>query len=79
MSVVEDVRTVIQDLVAPDLKAIAERLKAMEAINEARHKEMIAKIETATTIQTARYDAIMKALDIDKRLEKIEAKQAAVA
>ncbi len=78
-SVVEDVRKVVQDLVAPDLKAIAERLKAMEAINEARHHEMLAKIETATTIQTARYEAIMKSLDIDKRLEKIEARQAVPA
>lgn len=72
MSVVEDVRHVVQDLVAPDLKAIAERLKAAEAIAEARHNELLAKPETANAIQTARYDAIMRALDIDKRLEAIE-------
>lgn len=72
MSVVEDVRHVVQDLVAPDLKAIAERLKAAEAIAEARHNELLAKLETANAIQTARYDAIMRALDIDKRLEAIE-------
>jgi uncharacterized protein YqgV (UPF0045/DUF77 family) len=90
MSVVEDLRKVIQDLVAPDLKALAEklnvmdrsiehRLKAIETIAEARHNELLAKIETSNTIHTARYDTIMKALDIDKRLEKIEAKQTAQA
>ncbi len=83
MGAVEDTRKVIQDLIAPDLKAIAVRLEAVEAIAEARHKELLARLETmeskieaSSTIQTARYDAIMKALDIDKRLEKIEARQA---
>jgi hypothetical protein len=92
MSVVEDVRKAmaIQDLVAPDLKAINERLKSIEtvsnerfkaidAVAEARHNELLAKIETSNTIHTARYDTIIKTLDIDKRLEKIEARQTAVA
>ena len=79
MSVVEDVRHVVQDLVALDLKAIAERLKAAEAIAEARHNELLAKLETANAIQTARYVAILRALDIDKRLEAIERGQRKVA
>lgn len=81
MSVVEDVRHVVQDLIAPDLKAIAERLKAAEAIAEARHNELLAKLETANAIQTetARYDAIMRALDIDKCLEAVERGQRKVA
>ena len=74
----EDVRKVIQHLVAPD-KAIEAKLGAIEAAGEARHNELFAKIETFTTIQTARYEVIMKALDIDKRLEKIEAKRSATA
>lgn len=86
MSVVEDVRKIIQDLVSPDLKAIAAKVDAMEAISVARHNELLArieavesKIETSSTIHTARYEAIMKALDIDKRLEKVEARQSSVA
>jgi hypothetical protein len=77
MSVVEDVRKVAQDLAASDLKAIAVKLEVMEAIAQARHNELLAKIETATTIETARYDAILWALDIERRLQRIEARQTA--
>jgi len=46
------------------------RLKAAEALAESRHQQLLAKLETSNTIYTARYESIMmKALDIDKRLE----------
>jgi len=75
MCAVDDVRKIVQDLVAPDLKAIAERQTAQDLIAAARHNELLAKLETSNTIHTARYEAIMKALDIDRRLERIEARE----
>jgi hypothetical protein len=86
MSIVEDVRKGIQDVLAPDIKAIDARLTALDAgvkegfasserVAAARHELILAELRTAKTIADSRHEAILKALDIDKRLEKIEAKQ----
>lgn len=90
MSVVEDVRKALQDVLAPDLKALDAKFTALEnAIKEgfssservsaARHELILAELRTAKAIADSRYEAILRALDIDKRLEKIEARQTAVA
>ena len=87
MSVVEDVRKGIQDVLAPDMKALDARLTALDAavkegfasaerVAAARHELLLAELKTAKTIADSRHDAIIKALDIDKRLEKLEGKQA---
>jgi hypothetical protein len=87
MSVIGDVRSVIQDLVSPDLKAtvakldgitslMETRLKAQDEIAAARHSELLAKLETFNAQHTARYDTIMKSLDVDARLKALEAKDA---
>jgi hypothetical protein len=86
MSIVEDVRKGIQDVLAPDIKAIDARLTALDAavkegfasserVAVARHELIVAELRTAKTIADSRHEAILKALDIDKPLEKIEAKQ----
>ena len=86
MSVVEDVRKGIQDVFAPDIKAIDARLTVLDAavkegfasperVAAARHELILAELKTAKTIADSRHDAIIKALDIDKRLEKLEGKQ----
>jgi ERCC4-type nuclease len=88
MSEIAELRKVFQDLVAPDLKAIQADLSSLkssvdkqfasvEAIAQARNATLLAKLETMEAIQNARHEAIMKALDIDKRLERIEAREAA--
>jgi ERCC4-type nuclease len=88
MSEIAELRKVFQDLVAPDLKAIQADLSSLrssvdkqfasvEAIAQARNATLLAKLETLEAIQNARHEAIMKALDIDKRLERIEAREAA--
>ena len=46
MNVAEDAREMGQDLVMLELRRITERLKTSEAINEAHHGEVLAKIET---------------------------------
>jgi len=90
MSVVEDVRKSIQDVLAPDIKAIDARLTALDAavkegfasaepVAAARHELILAELKTAKTIADSRHDAIIGALDIDKRLEKLEGKQAVSA
>ena len=90
MSVVEDVRKGIQDVLAPDIKAIDARLTALDAavkagfasaerVAAARHELILAELKTAKTIADSRHNAIVKALDIDKRLEKLEGKQAVSA
>lgn len=90
MSVVEDVRKGVQDVLAPDIKAIDARLTALDAavregfasaerVAAARHELILAELKTAKTIADSRHDAIVKALDIDKRLERLEGKQAVSA
>lgn len=90
MSVVEDVRKGIQDVLASDIKAIGARLTALDAtvkegfasaerVAAARHELILAELKTAKTIADSRHDAILRALDIDKRLEKLEGKQAVSA
>jgi len=70
MSVVEDVRQLIQDLVAPDLKAIEARLSALEkkvdeneSRAERRHGEVLNAIHQVTN-----YTSVLE------RLSRLEAK-----
>ena len=64
--------------------SIDKRFDAVDALEQARYATLIAKIEAIRTefasteaISSARHDAILKALDIDKRLERVKARQAA--
>jgi hypothetical protein len=90
MSEIAEVRKIFQDLIAPDVKSVSTDLAALknsidkqfgaaEALAQARFATTLAKLETMEAVQTARHEAIIKALDIDKRLERIEARQAATA
>ena len=81
MSVVEDVRKGIQDVLAPDIKAIDARLTVLDAAVKAglASAERVAAARHELILADSRHDAIVKALDIDKRLEKLEGKQAVSA
>jgi hypothetical protein len=68
LSVYDDIKKALQDLLAPDikeikgdLKAVNARLDAMEKIDEMR----FAAIDR-------RFDAVMRELAIDKRIERLE-------
>jgi hypothetical protein len=44
----------------------------------ARHELILAELRNAKAIADSRHETILRALDIDKRQEKIEARQSAV-
>jgi hypothetical protein len=88
MSEVAKLRKVFQDLVAPGSEGVQAELNnlkistdkpfaGVEAIAQARNATLLAKLETMEGIQNARHESVVKALDIDKRLERIEAREAA--
>jgi hypothetical protein len=79
MGNVEDLRKVVQDLVAPDLKALAVRVEALEKsmrdkfasaedLARARHETVLASI-------AASHASIMGALEMEKRISKLETLQ----
>lgn len=73
MSVVEDVRQVLQDFLAPELRAVAVRIDALEKVMNARFEANDVRLESIQKeIQT-----LVKSLDIDRRLAALEAKQVA--
>jgi hypothetical protein len=58
MSVVEDVRQIIQDFLAPELRAIAARQDRQDKIGEARHNELLARLQALqNTVDAKRRDA----------------------
>ena len=81
MGVVDDVRKPLQDVVAPDLKALQVEVKEgfasvdkqfvlVEKVAAIRHELLLAELRNAQVIAESRHEAILKALDIDKRLER---------
>ena len=108
MSVIDDTRKVLQDVIAPDLKAINVRLDAVERVvnlrfeqidkrfeqidkrfeqmdkrmderfaqNEkltlAKFDQLLARIELLTSVVTANHESEMNAMDLNRRMERIE-------
>lgn len=79
MSVVEDVRQVIQDFLAPELRAISARLDAQDKVIDARFNEVLARIQALQNIVTLNDLEQRQALakmyqdfQFDKRLTGIE-------
>ena len=71
MSVLDDFRKVLQDFLAPELRAITaqlnsidSRLNARDKIAEARHNEILVRV-----------DSLKTSFEVDKRLEKLETKE----
>jgi len=91
---VEDVRKALQDVLAPNLKALQVEVKegfasvdkqlaavkdgfaSVEKVAAIRHELVLAELRNARVIAESWHEAILKALDIDKRLERVEARQA---
>ena len=80
MGAVEDLRKALQDVVAPDLKALQVEVKegfaSVERVAAIRHELLMAELRSALAIAESRHEAILKALDIDRRLARVEAQQA---
>ncbi len=64
MSVVEDVRKVLQDFLAPELREIRGQLAAMEEINRIRHENLVQRLEQ-----------IQQSFAFDKRISNLEAEK----
>jgi hypothetical protein len=45
MSVIEDVRQVLQDFISPELRALSVRMDSLEKVVDARHNEIMANFE----------------------------------
>jgi hypothetical protein len=72
MGVVEDVRQVLQDFLAPELReirgqfaAIDKRLDAMEEVNRVRYEAVIQRLELIQ--QSFAFDRRISSLEEDKR------------
>ena len=94
MGAIEDVRKTLQDIVAPDLKALQVEVRegflsadkqfasvkdgfaSVEKPAAIRHDLLLAELRNALAIAESRHEAILKALDLDRRLERVEARQA---
>jgi hypothetical protein len=79
MSVIDDFRKVLQDFLAPELRAVNARLDAIEKVSEARHSEVLARFASEKTAADARHNELLARLDglqrffeLDKRVEKLE-------
>jgi predicted nuclease with TOPRIM domain len=71
MSMVEDVRQVIQDFLAPELRAMSVRFDALEKIMEARFKEMDSRFEEMDS-RFKEIDSRFK--EIDSRFKEIDSR-----
>ena len=80
MGAIEDVRKVIQHLVAPKLKSLKEQIKGIDERSKLRDEALSAKIDSKFDLLVAKietnHQAMIFALNIDKRVEAIERKVA---
>ena len=75
MSMVEDVRQVIQDFLAPELRAIIARLDAQDKIAESRYREQIKVTESASREVKARFGEMeARFREVLIRMQAIESK-----
>jgi hypothetical protein len=79
MGNVEDVRKVIQDFVAPDMKAISARIDALEKGMNLRftsaEQMAAARQETVMAAMSAHHASIMNSLEMEKRLARLESER----
>ncbi len=70
MSLIEDIRKVIQDLVAPEIRAVSTRLDAKDKVDLARHEELVSKIQLVDQkVEYLVQDAISRINSTEQRLQ----------
>jgi hypothetical protein len=62
MSVVEDIRTVVQDFLAPELRELKSRVEALEKRMDDRFKHVDDRFEHAERTAQARHEQVMHAI-----------------
>jgi hypothetical protein len=65
MGVVEDVRQVLQDFLAPEMREIRTRLDAMDEISRVRYESVMQRLELIQ--QSFAFDKRISDLEADKR------------
>ena len=84
MSTLDDARKLLQDIVAPDLKAISARLDALEKavksgfeatekIADVRHELMILRMDSGFAAMNAKFETLLNTLNMERRMEQMEA------
>jgi len=82
MSVIEDMRKVLQDFLAPELRAVHARLDAIEEKMEVRFSAIEEKMDTRFEMVNTRImaldvkiDGLKTMLELEKRVERLEGRQ----
>lgn len=89
MSVVEDVRQVLQDFIAPELReirgqltALNQRMDAAEEVNRIRYENLEKRLDAAEDVHRIRYENLAQRLELiqqsfafDKRITELEGKK----
>jgi hypothetical protein len=71
MGSVEDIRQALQDFIAPELRAMTVRLKAMDEKIDLRFDSVDIKFQSLR----AEIVPVKELLDLDRRLARLESKQ----
>jgi hypothetical protein len=80
MSAIDDVRKVIQDLVAPQLKSLHVELKRVDETSKLRDEALSAKIDALSDRTDVKFEALSEKMDLkfDLVMARMEANQAAL-
>jgi hypothetical protein len=75
MSTIEDIRTVLQDFLAPELRTISARLDSIEKVTSVRFEAMETKMDARFDSLSSQIQEIKNLMEIEKRLTRLEGKQ----
>ncbi len=75
MSIVEDVRKLLQDFLAPEVRSIHAAIAALDKVSEVRHQALLARFDTVDgKIERVdrRFDEQTRNFDMDNRIAMLE-------
>jgi len=72
MSVVEDLRKLLQDLVTPEMRALSAEVKGMKENTETLRRDVSDKIDTLRAEMNRRFDYIETSFRLDERVTTLE-------
>lgn len=68
MSILTDLRTALQEVVTPDLRAVKAKTEAIEVHLDSLRREMNLRFDA----MNQRFDSLIEKLDLDRRLQAVE-------
>jgi hypothetical protein len=71
MGTFEDIRKLIQDLLAPQIATLVAHQAAMTDVAQSRHNELLARFAI-----DEKFERLLATFQIDKRLERLEEQRA---